>query len=445
MAFGRIIKNFFGQGESLMPSPEPFAVEAAPAAATIPAPQSAAPPAAVMHREEILDGRSRIAGYRFTARDLRRGERPPAATVLDLLRAEAIANFAQRRLAVIPLGSEDWRGHDYRPFVAPNTAFLIDAPTPGADADAVEAWLAILREIRECGAKVALAGGGAAIPGALDLADLLFVKLADYSLEAFEQALSGFQRSHPALQLIVENVQTWPEHRLCLARGAACSLGPFAALADEADDKARLNQSRLVLIEMLNLLRNDADADELAAVAKRDPVVAVSVVSMANSPAAGLSSAVASVDQAIVVLGRAHLYRWLTISLFRVGGSPRDEALLELALRRGRFLEILARERALGKEADELFLVGLLSLADILLCMPMAKVVERMNLPEGVTEVLVSNDGPHGRYLLLAIAMEKGRFEQIERLAGLLGADVAAVEAASAAARQWTDEALAGI
>ncbi|MBA3998738.1 MAG: hypothetical protein C0466_16455 [Candidatus Accumulibacter sp.] len=299
--------------------------------------------------------------------------------------------------------------------------------------------------MRECGAKVALAGGGAAIPGALDLADLLFVKLADYSLEAFEQALSGFQRSHPALQLIVENVQTWPEHRLCLARGAACSLGPFAALADEADDKARLNQSRLVLIEMLNLLRNDADADELAAVAKRDPVVAVSVVSMANSPAAGLSSAVASVDQAIVVLGRAHLYRWLTISLFRVGGSPRDEALLELALRRGRFLEILARERALGKEADELFLVGLLSLADILLCMPMAKVVERMNLPEGVTEVLVSNDGPHGRYLLLAIAMEKGRFEQIERLAGLLGADVAAVEAASAAARQWTDEALAGI
>lgn len=445
MAFGRIIKNFFGQGESPMPSPEPFAVEAAPAAATIPAPQSAAPPAAVMHREEILDGRSRIAGYRFTARDLRRGERPPAATVLDLLRAEAIANFAQRRLAVIPLGSEDWRGHDYRPFVAPNTAFLVDAPAPGAGADAVEAWLAVLREIRECGAKVALAGGGAAIPGALDLADLLFVKLADYSLEAFEQALSGFQRSHPALQLIVENVQTWPEHRLCLARGAACSLGPFAALADEADDKARLNQSRLVLIEMLNLLRNDADADVLAAVAKRDPVVAVSVVSMANSPAAGLSSAVASVDQAIVVLGRAHLYRWLTISLFRVGGSPRDEALLELALRRGRFLEILARERALGKEADELFLVGLLSLADILLCMPMAKVVERMNLPEGVTEVLVSNDGPHGRYLLLAIAMEKGRFEQIERLAGLLGADVAAVEAASAAARQWTDEALAGI
>ena len=445
MAFGRIIKTIFGQGESLVPSPDPFAAETPPVAVAVPAPQPAAPPAAVMHREEILDERSRIAGYRFTPRDLLRGRRPPAATALDLLRAEGIAGFAQRRLAVVPLDSEAWAANDYRPFIAPNTAFMVDAPAPGAGGEAVEAWLAVLREIRECGAKIALAGGGAAIPGALDLADLLFVNLADYSLEAFEQAMRGFQRSHPALRLIVENVQTWPEYRLCLARGAAFALGLFTTLADENDDKTRLNQSRLVLIEMLNLLRNDADADELAAVAKRDPVVAVSVVSMANSPAAGLSGSVASVDQAIVVLGRAYLYRWLTISLFRVGGSPRDEALLELALRRGRFLEILARERALGKEADELFLVGLLSLADILLCMPMAKVVERMNLPDGVTGVLVGNDGPHGRYLLLAIAMEKGRVEQIERLAGLLGADVAAVEAASAAARQWTDEALAGI
>jgi len=64
MAFGKIIKNIFGQGESLVPSPEPFAVETAPVAVAAPAPQRAVPPAAVMHREEILDGRSRIAGYR---------------------------------------------------------------------------------------------------------------------------------------------------------------------------------------------------------------------------------------------------------------------------------------------------------------------------------------------------------------------------------------------
>lgn len=441
MALGKFFRSIFVQGErSASSSSAPAAaLAAARPPVAVPAPKREKP-VAIVHREEIIDGRSRIAGYRFNARDVRRGTRPAAASVLELLRGEAIVNFAQRRLAVIPLSSEDWAGNDYRQFVAPNTAFLVDAPAPGSDP---EAWLDVLRAIRESGAKVALAGG-AALPAALGLADLLFINFSDYSLEAFEQAMRGFKRSYPALQLIVENVQTWPEHRLAQARGATCALGPFTTLADE-DDKGRLNQSRLVLIEMLNLLRNDADADELAAVAKRDPVVAVSVVSMANSPAAGLSGTVASVDQAIVVLGRAHLYRWLTISLFRVGGSPRDEALLELALRRARFLEILARERGQGKAADELFLVGLLSLADILLGIPIAKVVERMNLPDGVVEVLVSNDGPHGRYLLLAIAMEKGRIEQIERLADLLGAEVASIEAASAAARQWTDEALAAV
>lgn len=441
MALGRFFRNIFTSGDRPAPSIVAPAAAIAPASASAaaPAPKRTVP-AAIMHREEIIDGRSRIAGYRFNARDLQSGTRPAAARVLELLRAESIVNFAQRRLAVIPLGSEEWANNDYRQFIAPNTVFLLDAAAPGSD---LAAWLDVLRAIRESGAKVALAGA-AALPAALELADLLFINFSDYSLEAFEQVMRGFKRSHPTLQVLVENVQTWPEHRLCQARGAACALGPFATLADE-DDKARLNQSRLVLIEMLNLLRNDADADELAAVAKRDPVVAVSVVSMANSPAAGLSGTVASVDQAIVVLGRAHLYRWLTISLFRVGGSPRDEALLELALRRARFLEILARESGLGKAADELFLVGLLSLADILLGMPIAKVVERMNLPDGVVEVLVNSNGPHGRYLLLAIAMEKGRIEHIERLAGLLGADVAAIEAACAAARQWTDEALAAV
>ena len=142
MAFGRIIKNLFGQGESLVPSPDPFAAETPPVAVAVPAPQRAAPPTAVMHREEILDGRSRIAGYRFTARDLPRGERPPASTVLDLLRAEGVANFAQRRLAVVPLDGAAWAANDYRPFIAPNTAFLVDAPPPGAGGDAVEDWLA---------------------------------------------------------------------------------------------------------------------------------------------------------------------------------------------------------------------------------------------------------------------------------------------------------------
>lgn len=392
-----------------------------------------------MHREEIIDGRSRIAGYRFSAHWLTGKTAVDGGNRLELLLKESISNLAQRRLAIIPINTQDWQAHDFRQLAAPGTAFLVAPPAAGSSEPE---WLSVLAEIHECGAKVALTGTAMNVSGALDAADLLLLNFGDYSLEAFERLVSDIRRQHPSLQLMVENIASWPEHRLCLARGIHYSLGAFAALADEEETREKLNQSRLVLIELLQLLRQDADAGVLADVAKRDPAVALKVVAMANSPAAGLGSSVASVDQAIMVLGRAYLYRWLTISMFRVGDSPRDEGLLELALRRARFLETLAQDRLQKHEADELFLVGLLSLIEVLLGMPVDKVIKGMNLPESVTNVLVNSDGPYARYLTLAIAVERGRMEHVARLADQLGLDAQSVEAASCEAQRWTEQAL---
>ncbi|HLO64645.1 MAG TPA: HDOD domain-containing protein [Azonexus sp.] len=395
-----------------------------------------------MHRQEIIDERSRIAGYRFNAHWLTSGNAVDGGSRLDLLLKESITNLAQRRLAVIPITPQDWQDHDFRQLGAPGTVFLVDLP---ASAGKQPDTLAILADIRACGAKAALPGSAIAVSGALDAADMLLLDFGDYSLEAFERVVSDLKRRRPSLQLMVENIGSWPEHRLCLARGTHYALGEFAAQTDTEDTQEKLNQSRLVLIELLQLLRQDADAALLADIAKRDPAVALKVVAMANSPAAGLGSSVASVDQAITVLGRSYLYRWLTISMFRVGGSPRDEGLLELALRRARFLENLAQERLPKHEADELFLVGLLSLVEVLLGTPINKIIAGMNLPESVTSVLVNSDGPYARYLALAIAIERGRMEHAARLAGQLELDAPSIEAASYEAQRWTEQALAAV
>jgi len=53
----------------------------------------------------------------------------------------------------------------------------------------------------------------------------------------------------------------------------------------------------------------------LAEMAKRDPGVAVRLLSMANAPAYGLVTPVTGLEQAVLVLGREALYRWLVISV----------------------------------------------------------------------------------------------------------------------------------
>jgi EAL and modified HD-GYP domain-containing signal transduction protein len=445
MAFANLIKQLFGdrKQESFPETPfgpkdstpqEEQAAEAELANTPVEIP-------VLVHRDEILDGRSRIAGYRFTVRYCDHDTAPSVAAVVAALQDENLVDFAQRRLALIPISGREWWTSKLRQLITPNTTFLIEVP---ADQGGAGDLANVLADIREAGGKAALrsavfASGDKLAP----LTDLVLIDFRAYSVENLESFVTKLASEHAGIAIAVDGIQSWPEHRMCQAMGAKYSLGGFAAQPEHLEQGEKLNQSRLVLIEMLNLLRREADVGELAEVAKRDPAIAMKIVGMANSPGAGLASAVASLEQAIMALGRDTIYRWLSLSMFRAGSnSGRDEALLELALCRARFLELVATGSRPKKECDELFLVGLLSLLDSLLGMPIAKVLEKLNLPQRVADVLLKSEGPYGRYLMLALAMEKNRSEQADRLARELGIEFEALEKSSAASLAWAEQAM---
>ncbi len=143
-----------------------------------------------------------------------------------------------------------------------------------------------------------------------------------------------------------------------------------------------------------------------------------------------------------MVLGRDMLYRWLSLGIFRAGSNPRDETLLEIALNRARFLELVGQGVRSKQECDELFLVGMFSLLDSLLGMPMAQVIEWMTLPEVVRQVLLHCEGPHGRFLMLAMATEKGRTDKVARLAEQMGISLETIADSRTEALAWAEEAM---
>lgn len=436
------IKKMFGARDAQVMSDDPFRREQPLPSAKAPVVEVRAVATIVLQRDEIIDARTRISGYRLSARRPDAAGQPDAAATLGVLVAANVAALAERRMALIPLTVRDWQELDHRPLIGPNTAFLLQLP--GNDGE-LAAWREVALAIRAAGARVALAG--AAIGDARELiagiADFLVVDFAANTLASFEKAVGALRAIDPKIQVIAENVARWPEHRYCLAHGVSYCIGPFTTRQDEEQASGEIAQSRLVLIEMLNQLRRDADLADIAEVAKRDPGVVVKVVAMANSPLLGRSQAVTGIDQAIMVLGREQLYRWLSIGMFRSGAAtPRDELLLEMALARGRFLEILGQEKHDKRTCDELFLLGLLSLLDCVFGMPMASVLERIHLSPAMKEVLLTSSGPLGRYLMLAIAVEKGHVENVTRLAEQLGYGLASVESASLEAMGWAEEAV---
>jgi EAL and modified HD-GYP domain-containing signal transduction protein len=396
----------------------------------------------MLRREEMMDDAGRLAGYRFSV--YLEGALPApvaSARLFHALQAGQVASLGQRRAAVISLPPALWDEDVFKPLIAAHTVFHVLTPASAASSPDLAHTL---KAIRATGAGVALSCPAEidSLAAALPLATHVFVPFNSEAIEPFERQVQALRQRHPHLKLIAEQVSSWPERRLCVAQGMAYVMGDFLSSVEERDRKEKINDSRIVLTEMLNLIRNDGDAQAIADVAKRDPGVAVHVLAMANSPAYGVMKPITGIDQAIMLLGRETLYRWLAVSIFRTGGDgARDVALLEVALARARLLELSALSTGSKPMADELFLVGLLSFIDSLLGVPMKDVLASMSLPPAVRDVLLDSQGPHVPWLMLAIAVEKCHASRAEQLAQSLSLTMEGLNLHRDAALVWAEEA----
>lgn len=398
------------------------------------APTPAAEPALrlpPLRREEVVDRKGRLYGYRF---GLAGGG--SERLLFPVLAAERIAEFAARRMAVIPLSPAGARSLLHKQFAAAHTVFLLDAGELRDDG------AELLRGLKENGARAGLRGLPDGQEAMLDACDVLFLDLGQVDLPHFHAMLDRVRAAYPALQIAVEGVSSWEEQRMCVEWGADYCLGSFLFQRDGADEDGSLDQSRLTALKMLNLLRADAELTQLAEAAKQDPAITFQLLKWANAPVNGQAAAVTGLNQAIMVLGRNVLYRWLAVSIFRIGRQrERDAAILEVALRRARFLE-LADPRRTAAERDELFLVGLLSLFDVLFGMPMARVLEHMALSQDIHDVLMRSGGRYGPYLMLALVVERGDLARAATMALAVGVDPQEIGAVQGAAFAWAQESM---
>ncbi|MFA5171791.1 MAG: HDOD domain-containing protein [Sulfuriferula sp.] len=202
----------------------------------------------------------------------------------------------------------------------------------------------------------------------------------------------------------------------------------------------RIDNNRAHVIELLNMVIKQAEIHELEAVLKRDAVLSYKLLSFINSAANGLTRKLESISQALILLGYQQFYRWLTLLMFSSGDlDARGRALLQNALIRGRLTELLGENALPASERDSLFIVGIFSLLDTLLNMPMQAAVAELNLNEALTQALVEDTGPYAPYLRLAIACEKGDQVQITQLAQAIHLDVNSVNVIHVKTLIWAE------
>ncbi|KQZ30416.1 signal transduction protein [Duganella sp. Root1480D1] len=162
--------------------------------------------------------------------------------------------------------------------------------------------------------------------------------------------------------------------------------------------------TRKRLLALLGLLAQDADSRELEALLKQDPALSFQLLKLVNSAAfAPSSNPIHNFGQAINLLGRRQLQRWLQLLLYaRQQADGPANALLPLAALRAAQMEALCKLREGDRdEQDMAFLVGVFSLLDVLLAMPMTEIVSALNLDLDVVAALLDRSGELGEMLAL--------------------------------------------
>jgi c-di-GMP phosphodiesterase len=179
------------------------------------------------------------------------------------------------------------------------------------------------------------------------------------------------------------------------------------------------------ICELLNHLALDRDTGTIAEAVRSDVALTYRLLRYANSPAIGLRRVVETVDDAVMLLGRAELYRWLSVQLMTAAqGRQASRALQESALARGRLLETLGQRRAdPNANAGTLFTLGMLSMIELLMQMPMQQALQPLRLSEPVRDALLQRQGPLAEYLRLLEAIEAGNAAQAEACMRALGVD----------------------
>ena len=206
----------------------------------------------------------------------------------------------------------------------------------------------------------------------------------------------------------------------CLDAGVNAAASWFFKTPSGAPAKA-LNPSQAKIIQILNLVRQDADVREIEAELKRDVTLSYKLLRYINSAGFGLSCEIQSFMHAVTILGYDKLNKWLSLLLATASKDPMAQAMMHTSLVRARLMELLGHDLIDKSEHDYLFITGAFSMLEALLGVGMDKVLETMSLPERICDALLGNGGVYGPFLDLAIACESDDAQLIADQAAMLG------------------------
>ncbi len=262
----------------------------------------------------------------------------------------------------------------------------------------------------------------------LSVANIVKIDIRNRDFDEIGQQVKLFTKHQ--VQLLAEKVETMQEYDRCTKLGFSLFQGYFVCKPELMHQK-RTPANRVALMRLLSeLFATDPNIDRIRQHVQQDVTLSYRLLKWLNSSLFSLPHAVESIQHAIIMLGLHRLRNLVSlIVLARIDDKPNE--LITTSLMRARVGENLASH--FGVSPETMFTVGLFSVLDALISMPMTQILESMPLAPEISAAILERDGTCGRLLSGIEAHERGEWAGIEAA----GLDLALLTPAWVDAAVW--------
>lgn len=240
----------------------------------------------------------------------------------------------------------------------------------------------------------------------IELASIIKIDFRQLSMDEIERNLYRLSRFN--VKLLAEKIESHDEFEKAAKLGFSYFQGYFFC----KPERLRIKEVASTKISLLQLLvevnKPSTTVDRLEEIISSDVALTYKLLRYINSAYYYMLKEVESIRHALVYLGEKGVRNFVCLAIVSELATDKPAELVRFALIRARFCEQLAARSTRHRVAPgQLFLLGLFSLIDAILDMPMKSIVGRVPLGEDLVLALTESKGPCAPFLQVITSYEK--------------------------------------
>jgi c-di-GMP phosphodiesterase len=238
----------------------------------------------------------------------------------------------------------------------------------------------------------------------LDMASLAKFDVLTNDWKRLERSIAQIDRSRT--KVAAERVETSEQFHTCKTAGFDYFQGYFFCRPEFVRSE-RMPLNRVTTLRLIGKLHDpDVTIDQLEDAIRQNLSLSYKLLRYVGSAGCAVRGQIQSIRHAAVLAGIDRLKIWAGLILFS-GIEENAREVTITAIVRARMCEKLGEAMRMEKSADRCFLVGLFSVLEALLNLPLKQILETLHLDQEINDALLHRKGNLGKILECVLAYER--------------------------------------